>query len=464
MTNSLFGQIIGTLSMIIIGVGLMYFVLCMGGGVLQLRKAGGLGAQSMHTYGATGADVCLDDDFPFATYFLVPCLNEEAVIGQTVRGLLEHPNARVIVIDDDSDDRTVEVALEAGAGRVLIHSRVRPNARLGKGAALNDAFPIIKRDVRDRGLDPDRVIVGVMDADGQLSVDAVRHVAPLFDDPDVGGVQLAVRIRNKGKLITTVQDFEFWGLSATSQFGRISTGTVSLGGNGQFTRLTALLELDGDPWSSSLTEDLDLAITLLLAGWRLTTTPAASVDQQAVDSLGRLVRQRTRWFQGHMTCGRNLGRIWRSTKLSHAAVLEMTLYLLVPWLLVLPWSIVFHIGLFEMVRGAVAGETTLVLGNTVVSRGVYIVTWYLLSFFPAIAAGMLYYRREQKAPLWKAYLLGHALVLGNYLAYTACWRALFRMIRGQTGWDKTSRSAEAPAPDPAPGHTPDLDLEGAVAS
>ena len=48
-----------------------------------------------------------------------------------------------------------------------------------------------------------------------------------------------------------------------TQYGRIRTGTVSLGGNGQFTRLSALLEIGEQPWNASLTEDLDLTISLL---------------------------------------------------------------------------------------------------------------------------------------------------------------------------------------------------------
>jgi cellulose synthase/poly-beta-1,6-N-acetylglucosamine synthase-like glycosyltransferase len=456
MTPSAFDQTISSISLVIIGIGLTYFFLCMGSGVLHLWRAGGLGSQDGHRYGenedgvdpvdADLADLCLAYD----VYFLVPCLNEEAVIGTTVRGLLQNPNSRVIVIDDASDDRTAEIAREEGQGRALVLSRTLPNARLGKGPALNAAFELVKADVAERELDTKQVLICVMDADGRLSRDAVSVVAPLFDDPEVGGVQLAVRIRNKHQLITRVQDFEFWGLSATSQFGRVSTGTVSLGGNGQFTRLSALLALDDDPWSTSLTEDLDLAITMLLAGWKLTTTPLASVEQQAVDSLKRLVKQRTRWFQGHMTCGKRLGDVWKSPDLSHSACIEVSLYLLVPWLLVLPWSIVFHIGLYEMIRHAVDGSNSLVLGSNLLSRVVYVFTWYALSFFPSIVSGMLYYRREKACSLPKAYLVGHALVLGNYLAYTACWRAFFRMLRGKDGWDKTSRSSEPAVPIAAP--------------
>ena len=70
---------------------------------------------------------------------LIPAYNEEKVIERTVRAALNsnYPNLRVIVIDDGSKDRTLEVArkafaAEAAAGRVLILGK--PNS--GKAEAL----------------------------------------------------------------------------------------------------------------------------------------------------------------------------------------------------------------------------------------------------------------------------------------------------------------------------------------
>ena len=46
-------------------------------------------------------------------YYLIPCLNEELVIADTVRSLLADPRGLVVVVDDASDDRTGG----AGGGR-----------------------------------------------------------------------------------------------------------------------------------------------------------------------------------------------------------------------------------------------------------------------------------------------------------------------------------------------------------
>ena len=452
--------ILGLIALAIVAVGLCYFLLAMGAGVMELRTHERRGRLVKQTYSEESEDsdgpLAVESPAPtvYSVFYLIPCLNEEAVIEQTVGRLLRDPNATVIVIDDASDDRTAKLAAAAGP-RAMVLRRQLPNARLGKGPALNAGFQILLGHVRAAGLDPSTVIVCVMDADGRLSAGALGYVLPLFDDPQVGGAQLAVRIRNRAtNLLTRVQDFEFWGLSAVSQFGRVRFGTVSLGGNGQFTRLSALLELDGDPWTTSLTEDLDLAVTLLVAGWRLTSTVHASVDQQALTELRPLIRQRMRWFQGHMTCGKRLPEIWRSRRLSNAGVLELTLYLLVPWIMVLPWSIIFHIGAYYTLTHLSGPAGQSLFKNTILTRVAIIGAWYLLSFFPSIVSGYLYYRQDHSLGRWRTLLLGHMLVATNYLAYVACWRAFIRMHRGETGWVKTVRLTEGGPSTPTPRSLP----------
>src|SRR5208283_2132218 len=70
---------------------------------------------------------------------LIPAYNEEKVIERTIRAALNsnYPNLRVIVIDDGSKDRTLEVArrafaAEAAAGKVLILGKTNS----GKAEAL----------------------------------------------------------------------------------------------------------------------------------------------------------------------------------------------------------------------------------------------------------------------------------------------------------------------------------------
>ncbi len=108
----------------------------------------------------------------------------------------------------------------------------------------------------------------------------------------------------KEKLLARMQDFEFVTFTEIFQRARQHIGSVGLGGNGQFNRLSALQSLGLAPWTHCLTEDLDLGIQLLTRGWQNCYCPTTHVSQQAVVELRRLVRQRARWFQGNLQCWR----------------------------------------------------------------------------------------------------------------------------------------------------------------
>ena len=72
---------------------------------------------------------------------LIPCFNEELTIGQVVRDFrAQLPDADIYVFDNNSADRTVEVAREAGA-------RVAFERRQGKGYVLQAMFRDVQADI-----------------------------------------------------------------------------------------------------------------------------------------------------------------------------------------------------------------------------------------------------------------------------------------------------------------------------
>ncbi len=72
---------------------------------------------------------------------ILPCYNEEAAIGKTVRDFRAAlPGAKVYVYDNNSKDRTVEVAREAGA-------IVRTEMRQGKGNVMRRMFADVEADI-----------------------------------------------------------------------------------------------------------------------------------------------------------------------------------------------------------------------------------------------------------------------------------------------------------------------------
>src|SRR5690242_21344922 len=148
------------------------------------------------------------DDFLFI--FLVPALNEARVIEPTLDRLLSLPvrHCLVLVIDDGSDDGTGYLVESHPDPRVRLLRREFPDARRGKGAALNAGFHRLLQEVGN--WPADKVIVGIMDADGRLDPEAPDRAAEYFADADVGAVQVGVRISNReDSLLARLQDMEF---------------------------------------------------------------------------------------------------------------------------------------------------------------------------------------------------------------------------------------------------------------
>ncbi len=78
----------------------------------------------------------------------------------------------------------------------------------------------------------------------------------------------------------------------------------------------------------------------------------------------------------------------------------------------------------------------------------YALLWYVLSFAPNLMIGYIYARRTHAVSLGRALVLGHLMIIWNYIGYLAAWRAVARMIRGRNDWTKTTRSDDVAAPTP----------------
>jgi glycosyltransferase involved in cell wall biosynthesis len=106
---------------------------------------------------------------------LLPCFNEEVTIGKVVRDFREAvPEATVYVFDNNSSDRTAEVAAEAGA--VVV-----PSPRQGKGNVVQHMFRVVDADL-------------FLMADGDDTYPA-GHARELLEAVASGGADMAVGAR-----------------------------------------------------------------------------------------------------------------------------------------------------------------------------------------------------------------------------------------------------------------------------
>jgi cellulose synthase/poly-beta-1,6-N-acetylglucosamine synthase-like glycosyltransferase len=371
------------------------------------------------------------------------------VIEASLDRLLDLPsdNVAVLVVDDGSDDRTAEIveSRTRRSDRVWLVRRALPDARQGKGSALNFGFRHLRESGVLDGRNPDDVIVVVMDADGRVSRNALYEVAPYFADPKTAAVQIGVRMYNRGvSLIARMQDIEFVTFTHIFQRARQRTGSIGLGGNGQFNRLTALASLGDEPWTDCLTEDLDLGIRFLLGGWTNHFCPTADVNQQAVTTVRRLLRQRSRWFQGHLQCWRFLPTLLRDRKMAGGQANELAYHLSSP---VLVLAMTPPILAFVGVLLTLLVTDPAVVGRGLVShQGAGLGFAYLLGFGLAPFYAFVYWLAEDSVGLPRAFGYAHLYNLYGYLWFPAGWTAVGRVLRGRRTWWKTARTADANIP------------------
>jgi len=377
------------------------------------------------------------EEFLFA--FLVPALNEERVIGRTLDRLLALPvrHSMVLVIDDGSGDATSTVVERCGDPRVRLLRRDLPLARRGKGDALNAGFRRLLAEVD--GWPADKVIVGIMDADGRLDPRAPARVAEYFADATVGAVQLAVRIYNRhDSTLARFQDMEFVTYTDVFQGARDRWGVAGLGGNGQFVRLAADLDLAPAPWTDGLTEDLEQGLRLICAGWRSRYCGDVAVHQQGLASVRQLLRQRSRWFQGHLQAWRQIRRVIRDAPLR--TVPHLLHFLMAPILLLA------NVALLAAFLVMVAGLAFSPAVRSVVASPGAAVAWYWLTFALAIfLTASVYARREPGLGRWRALALSHAFAIYALLWMVAGYRAIGRVLQRRHGWLKTDRLLERPS-------------------
>ena len=373
----------------------------------------------------------------FLWIFLVPALDEATTIADSVARLLavEAKDKVVLVIDDGSTDETGAVLAGIDAPELEVLTRTPPDARRGKGAALNAAWRRIDRLLasgRFAGRPRERVIVGVVDADGRLDPHAPRFAGAHFADDRVGGLQVRVRIYNRSRFLTWCQDVEFAVYGRLFQAGRTAFGAAGMGGNGQFNRLAALDELaegsDG-PWRDRLTEDQDLGLRLLEAGWRSVAEDRTTVDQQGLPALRPLLRQRTRWAQGNLQA---MGQLDEMAKLDRPwpVRLDQIGYLLQPVFQALV-GIAFAVSIVFAVFGVASfwGDDD---------------WWMLAAFFLLGYGGVVLGCVARGAGTGAGGFIRSLLVVPVYAAYSwLIWpvlaRATARQLTRRSTWAKTAR-------------------------
>ena len=235
------------------------------------------------------------DELPFVSVF-IPAHNEENTIGSTVASVCnsdysigDEINYELIVINDGSTDNTGEIlsSLKKDYPQLKIVTRHPPRSGKGKGFVLNDALTLSKGE-----------IIGVFDADTQIKSDYLKTIVQYLNG-DIDGVQSRVKMFNLNEnYLARMQHLEFasFGNTLIAKDNLGSTGF--LGGNGQFVKKQSII--DSGRWDGfAVTEDLNLAIKIMLNGGKIRYCGECAVYQEAVTEWKAFFRQRVRWAIGN---------------------------------------------------------------------------------------------------------------------------------------------------------------------
>ncbi|HEU5453636.1 MAG TPA: glycosyltransferase [Terriglobales bacterium] len=220
---------------------------------------------------------------------LIPAYNEEKVIVRTIEAVLasDYPKLRVIVVDDGSKDRTLELAQQAYGSDPRVTILTHENG--GKASALNYGLEHVTEEL----------FVGI-DADTVIAPDAISYLVPHFLDSRIGALAGNAKVGNRVNLWTRWQALEYvtsqnFERRALNVFGAVSVVPGAIG-----AWRTAAVRDAGGYHHDTVAEDADLTMALLKAGYRVEYEDRALAFTEAPVNANGLMRQRFRWSFGIM--------------------------------------------------------------------------------------------------------------------------------------------------------------------
>ncbi|MEN2974731.1 MAG: glycosyltransferase family 2 protein, partial [Candidatus Caldarchaeales archaeon] len=232
----------------------------------------------------------------------IPLYNEEKVVDRLMEALtsIDYPNYEVIVVDDSTDSTIEKLKKWNNHPKVkIIH---RDNRRGFKGGALNEALKNMNDEAR---------YVVVFDADFIPPRDILWRFLEIFENNGNGyGIESWEK-----KDVVAVQGYQWHVLNASENWITKAV-TAEYAGNYLVERvymenLPGLKMVAGSVfmvradilkrygWRESLTEDWDLTLRFYRDGYKVLYTPLIAAPAECPSTLTALMRQRSRWSEGH---------------------------------------------------------------------------------------------------------------------------------------------------------------------
>jgi exosortase/archaeosortase family protein len=266
--------------------------------------------------------------------------NEERVIDRVLTACsnLDYPNYEVIVVDDSHDGTVGQlkewILRELKSERPKLKIIHRENREGFKGGALNEAL---------RHTSSKAEYIVVFDADFVPEPDILRKFLAYFNKHGPNGNGNGNGDGNGGRYgngrLAAVQGYQWHTLNRSENwltrgvscefsgsymvdrtFQEVAGVMKMVAGSVYMVRADLLRQFG---WSSSITEDWELTLRLYENGYKVLYTPLIQAPAECPSTLGKLVRQRMRWAEGHtFNVKKHFSSVLTSTKLGIREKLE----------------------------------------------------------------------------------------------------------------------------------------------
>lgn len=219
---------------------------------------------------------------------IIPAYNEEGGISATLSSLSEcEDNADIVVIADNCTDKTEEIANQAGV-RVIR----RTNSLLrGKQHALSYAFSVLLSEGYDH--------FAIVDADTLVEKNFIGTLQKELLKGSKAVQVNYIQSQHQESYFQRLLSLAFTGVNQVKPRGRQFWGlSCGIFGNGFALTREILLHVPFN--ASSIAEDVEYHINLVMSGYKVAYTDQTTVYAKTPNSNDGLKTQRARWIGGRL--------------------------------------------------------------------------------------------------------------------------------------------------------------------
>ena len=361
----------------------------------------------------------------------VPIHNEPpSLVINTLQALqrLNYPNYEVLVIDNntESEDTWMPVHLWCEEQGSQFHFHHVKSLEGFKAGALNYALSHTSKDAE---------VIAVIDSDYVVKSDWLSDCIPLFDDTNIAVVQAPQDYRDANKnLFKSMLYCEYAGFFGIGMINRNVRNAIIQHGTMTLVRRSVLQNIGG--WSQwCITEDAELGLRILEAGYQAIYVPTSYGRGLMPDTFHDYRMQRFRWAYGSMRIlrkhARQLGAFTRSDLTA-----GQRFHFLAGWL---PWLSDGLCLLFNLF--AIVFSIVLILAPHLITPPAALLSALPLAFFGFKQCKILMlYRYRLKAGVRQSLA---AIISGLAVSHTIARAMLAGLFANNIGFYRTPKKAEA---------------------